>query len=123
MKFVVVPILILLMLMQTFSKWIILADYQINREYIARVLCENKSRPMLHCNGKCQLAKKLAAEQEDANKAASNSRSKMQFSEVLFDHPGLFDFYTQPDASSCYPPYALTQYGAYNDSIFHPPLA
>ena len=86
MKFVFVPILLLLVLIQTFSKWVILADYELNKEYIAKVLCENRKRPMLHCNGKCQLTKKLAAEEADARKSASNStNAKVQFSETLFD--------------------------------------
>lgn len=64
MKRVIIPILILLMLAQTFSQWLIVLDYQINKDYIARVLCENKNRPKLKCNGKCQMMKKLAEEEK-----------------------------------------------------------
>lgn len=64
MKRVIVPILILLLLAQTFSQWLIVLDYQINKDYIARVLCENKNRPKLKCNGKCQMMKKLAEEEK-----------------------------------------------------------
>lgn len=34
-------------------------DYNINYEYIAKVLCINKDVPESNCNGKCQLAKEL----------------------------------------------------------------
>ncbi|WP_066404272.1 hypothetical protein [Flavisolibacter tropicus] len=64
MKRVIIPILILLLLAQTFSQWLIVLDYQINKDYIARVLCENKNRPKLKCNGKCQMMKKLAEEEK-----------------------------------------------------------
>lgn len=41
---------------------------KLNKDYIARVLCENRSRPELHCNGQCYLAKKLKAQQDKQNK-------------------------------------------------------
>ena len=44
--------------MQTFSKAMIVAEYQLNREYIAKNLCVNKSRPKMHCNGRCHMMKK-----------------------------------------------------------------
>lgn len=37
----------------------VVAKWWLNRDYAARVLCENKARPQLHCNGKCQLSKQL----------------------------------------------------------------
>ena len=37
-------------------------DYVVNYEYIVNVLCENKDRPEMECNGKCHLGKELAKE-------------------------------------------------------------
>lgn len=34
-------------------------EYHANYDYIANVLCENKERPYLECNGKCYLEKQL----------------------------------------------------------------
>lgn len=34
--------------------------YWSNKAEIAQKYCENKSRPMMHCDGKCYLAKRLA---------------------------------------------------------------
>ncbi len=34
-------------------------EYQINLEYYQEVLCENRDRPELNCDGKCYLAKQL----------------------------------------------------------------
>ncbi|WP_298287045.1 hypothetical protein [uncultured Lutibacter sp.] len=34
-------------------------EYYANYEYIATVLCENKDKPYLECNGKCYLEKQL----------------------------------------------------------------
>ena len=64
MKFIVVPILILLIITQTFSKWIVIIDYQINKTYIAKNLCVNRKMPKMHCNGNCVLTKKMRAEEK-----------------------------------------------------------
>ena len=35
-------------------------DYLLNYKYIATVLCVNKDKPEMHCNGKCYLMKELS---------------------------------------------------------------
>ena len=52
-------ILILSIAFQPFVKLFTVAWYQVNKTYIAKNLCENRSKPKMHCNGKCQLRKKL----------------------------------------------------------------
>ena len=42
-----------------------LVEYVINYDYISKVLCINKDKPELRCNGKCQLMKKLQQQEED----------------------------------------------------------
>jgi hypothetical protein len=41
-------------------------EYKVNYEYISTVLCINKEKPQMNCNGKCHLLKELkkAAEEE-----------------------------------------------------------
>lgn len=56
---------------QSFSKWIIILEFNINRNYIARNLCENRYRPLMHCNGKCLLMKKMAAEDNQQSPAGT----------------------------------------------------
>ena len=46
--------------LQVFNRSIIVLDYFANTASFAKN-CENKARPMLHCNGKCQLMKKIKA--------------------------------------------------------------
>jgi len=41
--------------LSTIQGLIPLVDYEINYDYYAEVLCENKTEPELHCDGKCQL--------------------------------------------------------------------
>ena len=52
-------ILILSIAFQHFAKLFTVAWYQVNKTYIAKNLCENRNKPKMHCNGKCQLRKKL----------------------------------------------------------------
>lgn len=63
MKLVIVYSLLIATLLPTVSPWGTIAYYHLNRDYIARVLCENRDKPELHCDGKCFLAKKLKIEQ------------------------------------------------------------
>jgi hypothetical protein len=39
-------------------------DYFVNYEYISEVLCINKEKPMLTCNGKCYLSQQLKEAQQ-----------------------------------------------------------
>lgn len=58
-------------MLPTLSPWGTIAYFKLNREYIAKVLCENRKRPELHCDGKCFLAKKLKQQQEKQDKETS----------------------------------------------------
>ncbi|MBK0403752.1 hypothetical protein I5M27_12195 [Adhaeribacter sp. BT258] len=51
----------LVILLQPLSKLMLVAEYQVNKNYIAEFLCVNKSKPRLKCEGKCQLSKELKA--------------------------------------------------------------
>ncbi len=73
-------ILALLMLLKPILP---VVEYVVNYEYISKVLCVNKDKPMLHCNGKCQLMKELAKASEN-EKPVSDKKIATQESEVLF---------------------------------------
>ena len=82
MKFIAVPILILLIATQAFSKWVILAEYEWNKGYIAKNHCENRLKPRSACNGKCQLMKAMA--QGENEKSPVQQQAKPKYTEVLF---------------------------------------
>jgi hypothetical protein len=48
---------------QTFQKAFIVLEYYTNTASFARN-CENKALPKMHCNGRCQMMKKLKAEEK-----------------------------------------------------------
>lgn len=57
-----------------------MADYELNKGFIAKNLCENRTRPWLHCNGQCQLMKKL--KQEEKKDQTNPNRKQENNSEV-----------------------------------------
>lgn len=55
-------------------------DFEVRRDYIVANLCVNRNRPQLHCDGKCYLAKKLAAlEEQEKKQAEKDYMSKLLF--------------------------------------------
>jgi hypothetical protein len=55
--------ILLSFLIQTLSRVFIIADYYANTASYAKY-CINKALPKLHCNGKCQMMKKLLLEEK-----------------------------------------------------------
>jgi len=72
-------ILILTLLSANFSRLFIFAGFEMNQKYIAAALCENKSKPQLHCNGKCYLMKKIKlAESKEKNQERQSQKNNFQ---------------------------------------------
>ena len=62
-KYPVTILLILLIAVQTFSKWCLIVEYQVNKDFIAKNLCVNRAKPSSCCQGKCYLKKKIASDE------------------------------------------------------------
>lgn len=103
-------------------------DFELRREYIISKLCVNRNRPAMHCDGKCYLAKRLAALDEQDKRQAERQvlpakllsyvvtpRLTYHFSGAhiaLADIPTLHFVYLSP---------ALP--GVVIDDIFRPPIS
>jgi hypothetical protein len=48
----------------TFNRAVIVFGFYANQEVIAATLCENKDKPVMKCEGKCQLSKKLKLQEK-----------------------------------------------------------
>ncbi len=99
-------------------------DYIVNYEYISKVLCENKDKPKLKCNGKCHLMKQLAKAADAENPKSSDKKQNTPIQEVLFFKEiksfsiVSFSFSTESKINSSY----LELYSYLNtNSVFHPP--
>ncbi len=63
-------------------------EYAMNYDYIVTVLCENKEKPQLQCDGKCYLAKQLAKASEQSDKDPfGENRSKIRTQYPVFFQP------------------------------------
>lgn len=123
MKLILIPLLMALVLTQVFSKWLVVMEYRLNQDFIAKNLCINKARPKMHCNGKCQMMKRLAEEEKQNPDGNSNPYSRIKIQEVVFS-----DEIFQPVVPQgiqpviCYNQEApLAAYNSPIASIFHPP--
>lgn len=79
-------VLLLAFVAQTFSAPFIRLDYYFNQADYARN-CINKSRPEMNCNGKCQVMKKILAEEkneQDAQQRKMNSKVEVLSSKCFF---------------------------------------
>jgi len=77
-------------------------DYAINYDYIVNVLCENKDKPEMQCNGKCYLTKELAEEAGiDDNNPYSGKTSKTEIPQfIILEHIKEYTFSIENDLDS-----------------------
>lgn len=64
------------MMSAQFSRVFVYAGFELNQQYIASTLCENKARPEMQCNGKCYLSKKLKQAEEKEKKQDQEAQKK-----------------------------------------------
>jgi len=94
--------------------------YQVNKAYIMEVLCINKSKPELKCEGTCFLKKKLADAEQSHSQLPDNFKQLeipvflVTYSDISFINP---EKITQKHA------HFIIYYNSLNrDKVFHPPL-
>ena len=99
-------------------------DYVVNYDYISTVLCVNKAKPKMACNGKCHLMKELAKSSESEAPISSDKKIASQQFEVLFlEEIKSFEitavyFYEMQKTNSNY---SNLYFRLNSASVFHPP--
>ncbi|MFN8355188.1 MAG: hypothetical protein U0Y10_12110 [Spirosomataceae bacterium] len=117
-------LLAMLMLMRSLVIPLVYLDYQLRKDYIKNYLCVNRDKPQLHCDGKCYLAKRIAAAQEQEQRQAERD-----FFKQLFEVPATLTAYSfdfQPTVwsyriESPQVPYLSSLSEGTPMGIFHPP--
>jgi hypothetical protein len=66
-------VLTALFFVEAFHSIFLIADYYVNTQAYT-VNCVNKNKPQMHCNGKCQLSKKI---QQESKKDQDNPERKL----------------------------------------------
>ena len=92
MRQLIIYMLLVAVLLPVISPWGTIAYYQLNKEYIARVLCENRDKPQLHCDGKCYLAKRLKAQQDKQDKETTERVQKVPVLQLFCADMGSYLF-------------------------------
>ncbi len=87
-------LLIVAVVSANFSRFFIYAGFELNKNYIATHLCENRDKPWLHCNGKCYFMKKIRQAQEKEKNDERQSQKNL-FQEALFAQKADVRFYSR----------------------------
>lgn len=98
-------------------KTLIISYYQINKDLITAKYCENKDKPLLKCEGKCYLEKKLKSD-SDQQKSVPDFSFNCEYLCSSID----IDF--TPDFSIENNKYSVLFIGKYSDpllSLLQPP--
>jgi hypothetical protein len=120
MKYKLTAVLLIIAIVScSFSRFFIYAGFQLNKNYIATKLCENRNKPWLHCNGKCYLMKKIKQAEEKQNAAERESQKNLvqeSYCEAILE----VKFYTQLLQVIAIPNNRIELPQGYN-AIFRPP--
>ena len=104
-----------------------LVDYALNKEYIAKNLCENRDKPKLNCNGKCHLMKQLKKAGADVPADGNTTKGSSNQEENVVHVGSVFQFKIQDSIFNISPCYintlSNTLPSSYLADIFHPPRA
>jgi hypothetical protein len=107
-------------LLQSFSKVVIVLNYELNKDYIAQNLCVNRAQVEKKCQGKCHLAKKMKEDEQREKAPVNPIKEKAEItvyttenSRTLFT-PSITDI-------THYTPFLFPAYTAFYPMVFHPP--
>ena len=118
-------LLLISVALQPFSREVTIMSFELNREYIIKNLCENRDRPQLHCDGKCFLAKKLAAQQKQQDKETADRIHNLPLLQWFYADPTGFTFAglapADADDHAANWTYLMARYAAPRHGLFQPP--
>ncbi|KUG09783.1 hypothetical protein [Solirubrum puertoriconensis] len=111
-----------LILLQSFSREVLVLDYALHKERITQLFCVNKDKPQMRCHGQCHLRKQLAKTTDQESKAPG-STGKVKYDAVLPLPCFAAESAVLPLAVRIAWPRLVAAYSyTWSGSIFHPPL-
>ena len=120
-KKITIVILLLSLVIQCLQSIGFTGLYLLNKQQIANKFCQNKSKPLLHCNGKCHLRKQVAKSAKEREDKASNSNN---INTVVFVVEPFQSFVVSySTVTSQFVIHTTPPLQGFQTSIFHPPLA
>jgi hypothetical protein len=118
MRSILSAFMILIFLSPILVKVGIFVDFKVHQDFIAKVLCINKDKPMSNCNGKCILAQKLKKAEEPQKKLKERFEINLYLSDILKVNPGI---HLESDNKTNSPQNDPFLKFNFSTEIFHPP--
>lgn len=122
-RFIIASVLIVSFTAQTLGGFMFEIDYCLRTAAYAKE-CINKAKPLMHCNGKCQLAKKIMQEQNKDQQAPE--RKSVNRNDITLSAKSFFASIKLPVffiIRAVKRPYASQNIVGRSLDIFHPPQA
>tara|TARA_B100001167_G_scaffold182867_1_gene140983 strand:+ start:1219 stop:1584 length:366 start_codon:yes stop_codon:yes gene_type:complete len=99
-------------------------EYALDYEYISTVLCENKDKPKLECNGKCYLMKALAeASEKESNQKKKSNTATIELLPLVnwtTEQPVVYNF--EETTIKTFPTFRTSGGRQHLQSLFRPPI-
>lgn len=100
-------------------------EYIVNYNYVSTVLCVNKAKPAIACNGKCHLMKELAkASEQEKPLSQDKKHTTTEVTDLFFFQDNAFTlpaFYPAvKPALNCL--YVSHSYSCTSGAVFRPPI-
>lgn len=116
---IVATFLLIGIVINCFNHWLLFSSYSFNKAYIATVLCTNKDKPELHCEGKCFMDIKLK-ELEQKNKHDQENLKRI-IETIAPSTASLLPSFYEITLLKAVPNYVQKKPIGKTLSIFHPP--
>lgn len=112
-------VLIPLLLGVSLSRMVVFTGFELNRDYIASNLCENRDKISMNCQGKCYLSKKLKQVEEKESKQGRETQK--QLVQDSFMPENFIIFFGNTVATVINTPYRYIMQSGYDSAFFKPP--
>jgi hypothetical protein len=119
MQRIIAYLLIVSLISANFSRLFVYAGFELNKNYIAARLCENRNKPWMHCNGKCYFMKKIK-QAEDKQNSENRQAQKNLFQEAFYSRPAVIKFHSVLLSVIAAPNYRI-KLPEQSRSVFQPP--
>lgn len=119
---IVAGCMLLVVMLQSFSNIVFVTEYYINTAAFAEN-CINKNKPLLNCNGHCQLEKKMG---EESGKTRSLPERKVNFNLEVLSAKSFFSMLPELSIKSIskeYPLFNTALTRGISSPVFHPPCS
>lgn len=124
MRILVVFILFIALLAQTYSRFSVYLGFELNKNYLIQNRCENRAKPKSCCKASCVLTKELQKSDNQENSPKSSNKSE-KFETIYFSSSSTF--FITPHAlliQKSFMPKTVTEIpNGIAFSVFHPPKA